>query len=798
MAARQAVGTVLAMTAEHYRKILAAEKKLPFCLPDEAHKVLYKRDEACHELVQACRNHQGSLGEEAYQHLGSALLFLSGGLGEAPGLVALPILTAELCQALASREDQIQAFHFQQCLQVAENIVKESKQSGWKHAQRRQALEAVIKDLRQRQAACPADLEDRLRRLLAQAYLERSRIIRPKGFTISPKKKEALDNALAQLAEVADKATPEFHRLRGDIFLELGRLEAKSPDQIKDCLAEALLILDPKTAADLTPVDCRLIVGHARLDRRDTSYLDLVLQSHAATALDRAWAAYLLNDNSRTGSEITVVLAELGRRWFSHPDWEGLVDLLVDWARREKPGWQVWATRAWEVAQTNMASLRYGSCHLRWYWSRHQDLYDLAFHAAIDAEAKARVADSLKSRPLVRLALAEQLARAQAKAKNPGGDVDLVQLIEQDAQAHANQYIAGGPAALAPSAASPAAPPSFAALPNAEWLAVHFYLSSGAAASESKNQAYAMVYDATAQAWDLKGPYDTADLWQAYRRWQENYAAVGQGSAPELMALCRQIGATLPFLWELPPERPVVFIPHGFLHRLPLHMARRGEGNNLEIWAASRPSTYLPAWELRPNTAPVEGTTQVAAVYLPEEHDDETDFKNVLMQNSFTLYDQGAALFNHAGQARRLCLVCHGLAHAVNPFAAQLLLRDRPQLVDLLTDLPRLPGTQVFLAACEADMAPAQEAPLDEHLSLATAFLQKGAQEVLGGLYRVSMGGALDLLENVAANEGNPFYKLFWDWQKDEIKHFGGINIMSGKMQRFYTLAAWRSVGLGS
>lgn len=783
------------MTAGHYQTILEAQIELAFCLPEEAHNVLYARDEACRELVQACRNHRGSLREEDYQHLGSALRFLAGGLGEAPGLVALPALTAELCQGLDSREAQIQEFHVQQCLAVAEGILKKSKEPEWKHAQRRQALEAVIKDLQQWEAACPAALQDALRLLLAQAYLERSRIIRPRGFTIPPRKKEALDKALVQLEEVADKATPEFHRLRGDIFLELGRLEANFPEQVKDCLAEALLILDPKTPDALTPVDCRLIVGHARLDRNDTSYLDLVLQSPAATALDKAWAAYLLKKTGKTEEEIKTVLKAMRRCWFSHPDWEGLVDLLVDWARSGQSGWEPWATQAWEVAQKNMAKMKYSGCHLRWYWSRHQDLYDLAFHAAADIEAKARVADSLKSRPLVRLALAEQLARAQAK-KRRGDEVDFAQLIEQDAQAYANQFIPGGLATL-PSSASLAVLPSFTDLPGAEWLAVHLYLSSGAAGAEPKNQVYAMVYDATTKTWELKGPYNSAELWQAYRRWQENYAAVRQGSAPELVALCRQIGATLPFLWDLPLERPVVFIPHGFLHRLPLHMAIRGEGDDLEIWAASHPSTYLPAWELRTNTAPGEGTTQVAAVHLPAEPDYAQDFENVLRDNSFTLYNQKAELFRDAGQAQRLCVVCHGLAHAVNPFAAQLLLPDAPQLVDLLTDLPRLPGTQVFLAACEADMAPAQEAPLDEHLSLAAAFLQKGAQEVLGGLYRVSMGGALDLLQRVAENGGAWFYELLWQWHRDEIGHLSNIRNTFERMKRFDKFAPWRSVGLG-
>jgi hypothetical protein len=783
------------MTAGHYQTILEAQIELAFCLPEEAHNLLYARDEACRELVLACRNPNGPLVKNDYLRLGSALLFLAGGLGEAPGLVALPLLTAELCQALDSLKAQIQEFHVLQCLAIAEGIIAQAKQSDWKHAQRRQALETVIKDLPQWEAACPAALQDRLHFLLAQAYLERSRIIRPRGFTIPPRKKEALDKALAQLAKVAHKNMPEFQRLQGDIFLELGRLEAKSPEQVKECLAEALLFLDPKTPNDLNlnPVDCRLIVGHARLNRGDTSYLDLVLQSPAATALDQAWAAYLLNDCSRTAEEITAVLNGLHRCWFSHPDWEGLVDLLVDWARSGQPGWEAWATQAWKVAQTNLANLRYGGCHLRWYWSRHQDLYDLAFHAAADPEAKARVADSLKSRPLVRLALAEQLARAQVKAKKRSLDeVELAQLIEQDAQAYANQYISGGLATL-PSSASLAVPPSFTDLPGAEWLAVHLYLSSGAAGAERKNQVYAMVYDATTKKWELKGPYNTAELWQAYRRWQENYAAVGQGSAPELVALCRQIGTTLPFLWELPAKRPVVFIPHGFLHRLPLHMAIHDKENELEIWAASHPSTYLPAWELRPTPAAPHGTAQVAAVYLPAEPDDADEFKTVLTNNSFTLCEQGGAdIFRNAGQARRLCVVCHGLAHAVNPFAAKLLLPDAPQLVDLLTDLPRLPGTQVFLAACEADMAPAQEAPLDEHLSLAAAFLQKGAQEVLGGLYRVSMGGAIDLLEKVAENGGEKFYKLLWDWHKDEIQHSGL------SMQRFYTFAVWRSVGLGS
>jgi len=777
------------MITKYYREILAAEVKLAFCLPDEAHNVVYKRDEACRELVQACRNQAGGLTEQGYQYLGSALLFLSGGLGEAPGLVALPVLSQELCEALASREADIHAFHARQGLEVAAAIIERAREPQWQHAQRRQALEAVIKDLQQRSAICPPDLQDRLRLLLAQAYLERSRIIRPKGFTISPKKKEALDKALEQLDQVTDtgKTTLDYHRFRGDIFLELGRLEARTGKEIEACLAEAILFLDPRTPANLTPVDCRLIVAYARL-ARDPSYLPLVLGSSKATALDRAWAAYLSNNASGAAKEINTVLQDLQRRWFSHPDWEGLVDLLVDWARSSQKGWEDLATAAWQVCQKNEQELRYSGCQLRWYWSRHQDLYDLAFQAAPTLEEKARVADSLKSRPLVRLALAEQLAQAQAKKKR-GADVDFAQLIEQDARAYANQYIAGGLAAG--SASAPVAPLSFTELPDEQWLAVHFYLSSGAAAGLKKNMAYALVYDAKDQKWSCEGPYETTDLWQAYRRWQDNYAAVSQASAPELESLCRQIGTTFPFLWALPSERPVVFIPHGFLHRLPLHMALREDGATLEVWAATHPSTYLPAWSLRPR-ADAGGSQNVAAVYLPDELHDAEDFQNILAGQSFAAAASWPVFRKQAGQARRLALVCHGLAHAVNPFAARLLLPEEPQLVDFLTDLPALPGSQVFLAACEADMAPAQEAPLDEHLSLATAFLQKGAREVLGGVFEVNKYLANELLSSFGATSAAACYSLLWKWQQARLDNF----LDNPDPLNLYWLAPWRVLGL--
>lgn len=796
--AKGAAKRLLADIDGFYRKGVALQVYLSFIPPEKPNwrRVVARRDDCFRQLVAECRRQGTALEDGAFLRLGSALLFLSAGLGEAPGLVSLPALNEVLCTGLDARKQDFTAFHDEQCLAAAGAIVGRSQRPRWRHTERRQALESVLQDLlRWRQKRpFPPELLDHLRLLLARAYLYRSRIFRPKGFTIPPKKQEALEKALAELEQVSAKEGADYFHLRGELYLELGRLGAKSPEEIKECLEEALLALDPPGDSELSPEDLHIILGRARLEKGDTSYVDLVLASRAATPLEQAWAAYLLN-LPEAEAKTKAALGWLADRWFSDPAWESLGDLLVNWAREGRQGWQDLATAAWQVCQENESGLRYSGCQLRWYWSRHQDIYDLAFHAAATPGEKVRVADSLKSRPMVRQAVAEQLALEQARHKKRPGDLDFAQFNEQSARAYAGQYIPGGIRGLKVELPPP---PSFTDLPGDAWLAVHLYLSSGAPDPDLNGKLYALLYDTQTKRWDTQGPFDSQALWQSYCRWQDNYAAVGEASAPELENLCRQIGATLPFIWDFPEKRPVVFIPHGFLHRLPLHMALRGEGDALEIWAATHPSTFLPSWSLRPPVTANLGSTSLAAVHLPFEKADETEFKSIFASNGFALYQDSQALLSPASQARRLCLACHGVSHAVNPFAAKLLLTDEPSLEDLLSGLPAgLPGTKVFLAACEADMAPAQGAPADEHLSLATAFLQKGASEVLGGVYKVSMGAALDLAEMAMGNNTEPLYRQLWEWHKAEIRKCGRVS-EDIRIIQLYRIAAWRTVGLGS
>ena len=49
----------------------------------------------------------------------------------------------------------------------------------------------------------------------------------------------------------------------------------------------------------------------------------------------------------------------------------------------------------------------------------------------------------------------------------------------------------------------------------------------------------------------------------------------------------------------------------------------------------------------------------------------------------------------------------------------------------------KLTGSNVILGACEADLVPPLTDILDEHLSFATAFLDKGSSEVLGTMWEI-------------------------------------------------------------
>jgi hypothetical protein len=101
------------------------------------------------------------------------------------------------------------------------------------------------------------------------------------------------------------------------------------------------------------------------------------------------------------------------------------------------------------------------------------------------------------------------------------------------------------------------------------------------------------------------------------------------------------------------------------------------------------------------------------------------------------------------------------------------------------TDKKALLGTKVILTACESDLVSGKKDIADEHLSLASAFLQKGASEVCGTLFKCSP----DIAGNIIAGSLNSklaLYKTVHKVQRNWIKE---------KPNELYKAAAFRIMG---
>ncbi|MCP4689421.1 MAG: hypothetical protein GY859_15310, partial [Desulfobacterales bacterium] len=74
------------------------------------------------------------------------------------------------------------------------------------------------------------------------------------------------------------------------------------------------------------------------------------------------------------------------------------------------------------------------------------------------------------------------------------------------------------------------------------------------------------------------------------------------------------------------------------------------------------------------------------------------------------------------------------------------------------------------LAACESDLETGAFRMVDEHLSLANAFLSKNASEVLGALFEMRRELGRELVEYAMDHPEKPLHEALWDKQKEWIK----------------------------
>lgn len=576
--------------------------------------------------------------------------------------------------------------------------------------------------------------------LLAEAYLKRSRIIRPKGLTIPAKKKEAIEKGLKTIDKALEIGKDEDGhekalRMKASLFIELNRLGEDGKEDIKAVLKDAL---DNGCKECTEKEDIKIAVLYSELTNAK-NYLDAVVKSRCKNiAFEKARAYRELSQEAEFINEMKHVTNSLKKLPFSHPLWDDTVWYLKKlWKSDQYPRKDISLQLSlclWQICQENEKDIS-SPLHIRWYWSRMRDLYDLAFLAAGDTKTKAIIADSLKSRPALQWNTWEELGKsdecikavieAEAKALGGGYIIDYEEIKKKCKKSKTDE--------------KPETPPlDIEAVPEG-WIVTHFYLN------QLEKQGYALIYNSYSKTWG-KETFKYDELFNAYIEWQGNYNNLPDRekneSADRLLNLCETIGREMAFLFKneiIPNESKVLFIPHDFLHRLPLHGAiKTGANARKKVFLENHASCYLPAWSL----ARGKGSNAIDRNYMIKNYNGH-NFNTLIINHTWANInpappDNLDSMLSMSTPPYSLVVLCHGKADMVNPFNSMLLLNgDIKSCLDILNAGFNLMGSRIFLGACETDLVPPLTDTIDEHLSVSTAFLNHNAQEIVGTLWAI-------------------------------------------------------------
>jgi len=435
-----------------------------------------------------------------------------------------------------------------------------------------------------------------------------------------------------------------------------------------------------------------------------------------------------VSDDLRTSCHIRL-LDQL-KYPFSHPLWEDSVRWLVR-LHSKNESWQKFALDFWKAAEK--VSRRTSSLHLRWYWSRQRDLYNLAFLAALEQDEKemaAQIADSVKNRPALTL---------QALEKMSYDDEELEGIRKTETEQYARELGGGYQKDLTHYTPDAEIPSLYPELPETEAIIVQFYLVH-LKGFESFERGYALIYDGKTGKWSVED-FDFKPIWNKYLQWQSTYLELPSGrrekSAEHLKALCLSLGEQLDFLFNLGEGREMVFVPHDFLHRVPIHGAMLDEKT---VLLGNFNCMYLPTlsyanWKKEP----LKSESPVLLQYFgPAENVTAAIFDDIVerFDQTRSIKEAKSSDITDVMPVSALAIRCHGEADIINPFFSKLKLKDNLRLMDIAgTDKKAFSGTRIFLGACETDLTPPLDTPLDEQLSMAAMFLNRGARAVIGTMW---------------------------------------------------------------
>jgi hypothetical protein len=433
-------------------------------------------------------------------------------------------------------------------------------------------------------------------------------------------------------------------------------------------------------------------------------------------------------------------------------------------------------------------------------------VYDLAFEAAGDDFAlKARIADSLKSRPALHFSQLEKMGE--------DGEETIKQWVEQQAAGLLNHYL---PNLITyhTSDTSQKNEVSWAKLPE-KWIAVHFYLGKGA--DKEIKKGYALIQ--RGENWTQKN-FDYGNLWAVYLAWQHSYAKCSNLEienqqtymSPVLETVCREIGKEMPWLFDekiFPTDCPVVLIPHDFLHRLPLHCALNPfvENEREQLFLSLHLAINLPAWwlvdEKRETDSHESAKTTSNKLFLVHWEDTMSDklkelIKTIRNYAGMTINEEAKPmdLLETGTPPQLLVIYSHGEAQQGNPYGSRLKLKQKDLSVGeiLGSGTICLEGSDVYIGACEADLMLFLTSPLDEHITLSSAFLEKGAEKIAAPLWRIHQNSDIDFFGPCLQNH-KTLYEQWLSWYDSYICEYENNPRNRNNLDSLYKVSAMRVIG---
>ncbi len=656
----------------------------------------------------------------------------------------------------------------------------EKDRQRWKHSEQREVVETAIRFyLRISGEKKFPDLELQM----GKAYLHRSRIIKPKGFTIPAKKEESLKKARKCFQDSSSALAVHYEAVTG---LEMDRCDLISENELSEKKLTELLRKAAKN--DVSGYEVQQKIEYlqicVRLEELNRGEFGAKLQEickrlpEDKAELEKLKVMLYTGIEKMKGKDISScrndLLERLKKAPLSHPLWEDTVRFLRHLYRMRKNEsverissfWPKFALALWECAED--ISRQISSLHLRWYWSRQRDLYDLAFLAALenkDFHKAAEIADSAKNRP----ALTWQAMEKMGESKDKAGK-QLKECIEQYAIALSGGYIdmkKGKNPCMAQETEKPEIPPKT----DGNTIIVQFYLVHLKADEKmdhpnDKERGYALICNET--GWSYKENkenyrFDFNTIWQSYLKWQNAYFDLRAGSrwesAPLLKDLCKEMGKQFSFLFDLAEEnssKNLLIIPHDFLHRVPVHGALQSNRFLMNCFSCTY-MTALHCFKTADETISFSANPPILIQYFDESKDkNKIDRTSSFMKKGkfdtdksilSACTDDFCKAFEH--DTSFFAIRCHGVADTVNPFSSGLILKNRLSLLELSKQPDEnFSHKRIVIGACETDLIPPTDSPLDEHISIASILLGKGTAAIIGTMWEALDDRIIDMLRD--------------------------------------------------